>query len=108
MSNSELKSKIKIIEKSVLILVHQRYPTANIFSLGAIDINPKHLAIWITTDSDQQRDDLKEDVEFQKELVEILKNAQYPQEAIPHFGFAFESEETVKRDHKGNWRYVVQ
>jgi hypothetical protein len=34
---------------------------------------------------------------------QALLDAGYPPVAIPEIGFEFESEETVRRDYRGNW-----
>ncbi len=108
MWNWGLKRKIRKIEREIRALVRRRFPRAEVFSFGAIDIDPKHLAIWVTTETDAQRDELKNDAELRETLIAILGNAGYPAAAIPEVGFAFESEETVKREYDGNWWHAIK
>ena len=101
----------KIINKSkknILEIARQKYECSNVFTFGATDIDPKNLAIWVTTDSDSQRDTLINDAGFQKDVRDILRKNNYPEESIPLVVITFESEETVKRDYEGNWWYVVK
>ncbi|MBN2001996.1 MAG: hypothetical protein JXA21_01460 [Anaerolineae bacterium] len=66
------------------------------------------MAIWITTDTDAQRDELACDEAFHRLLRDVLAKEKYPAEAIPYVGFAFQSEETVARDYNGNWWYAIK
>lgn len=104
----DLEKIIKKCEKAIKELARGKYKCCNVFSFGATDINPKHLAIWISTDTDTQRDALAKDDKFKKAVKSILKNNGYPEEAIPLIGIAFQSEETVKRDYGGNWWYAIK
>jgi hypothetical protein len=103
-----LRRIIHQAEVEVAALAQSRYPCCRVFSFGAVGINPRHLAIWITTNSDAQRDALNEDTAFQRGLCDILRRAGYPAEAIELVGFAIESEETVRRDLGGNWWYAIK
>ncbi len=107
-SRMSLERKIKRIEQGVLALAQARFPCAAVFSFGATEIDPKYLAIWIATDTDAQRDELANDASFRQALIGVLESQDYPSAAIPYVGFAFQSEETVKRDYRGNWWYAVK
>lgn len=104
----DLNKIIKKSERAVKEFVKQKYKCCNVFSFGAVDIDPKHLAIWVTTDTDSERDMLNDDEAFKDAVMNILRNNGYPEEAIPFVAIAFESEETVKRDYEGNWWYAVK
>ncbi len=95
-------------EKAVKELARQKYKSCNVLSFGATDIDPKHLAIWITTDTDSQRDILSKDASFKEAVRGILRENGYPERAIPFVGITFESEETVQRDYDGNWWHAVK
>ena len=70
---------------------------------GAYDINPKHLVIWICLKSDKTKLDLSSNESLKSRFKDILKQHQYPAEAIDSVHIGFESQETVDRESKGNW-----
>src|SRR5262245_50149697 len=105
---SSIEAKIRKAENGVLALARARFPSCKVFSIGAVDIDPKRLAIWITTDTDAQRDALRGDAGFQLGLRSVLREVRYPEAAIGEVGFAVESEETVQRDCEGNWWYAIK
>ena len=92
----------------MVALARAKEASAGIFHFGAVDIHPKHLAYWITTATDAQRDRLAADSEMQDEFRRILMREGYPADAILEVGFAFQSEETVERDYGGNWFHAVK
>ena len=104
----DLRIKILRVEQGALALAKSRYDCAKVFSFGATEIDPKHLSVWIVTDTDAQRDALAHDAGLRESLVGVLHAVDYPQAAVPEVGFAFESEETVKRDFGGNWWYAIK
>ena len=108
MSSFDLRVKITRIEQGVLALAKSRFDAAKVFSFGAIEIDPKHLAVWGTTDTDAQRDALAHDPSFRSALPTVLREAGYPEAAVPDVVFAFESEETVRRDFGGNWWHAIK
>lgn len=96
------------VERLVQELARTRFECAKVFSFGSTEIDHKYFAVWITVDTDAQRDELANDPVFHDELVEILHQAHYPEAAIPQVGFAFESQETVDRNLHGNWWYAIK
>ena len=104
----DLERKIKKIEWAVQEFARRKYNCRDVFSFGATDIDPKYLAIWITTSTDSLRDTIKNDNDLKESVRDILRENDYPEDAIPFVGIAFESEETVKRDFDGNWWYAVK
>lgn len=105
---STLPSVIRRIEDAIRAYARERHSDANVFSFGAVEIDPIHLAIWTTTATDRQRDDLAADQALLSHYRSVLLAEGYPPAAVPHVAFAFESEETVRRDHGGNWWYAVK
>ena len=75
-----------------------------VFHIGAIDINPESLAIWIVTQTDKEKIILRNNyLKINSEVKGLLIEAGYPIEAINYTGVDFESQETVDRDYKGSW-----
>jgi hypothetical protein len=103
-----LAATVRKAEREIMRLSRQECPDAEVFSHGAIDINPRHLAIWITTKTDQDRDRLRANQALLSELRATLINLGYPPDAVPNVGFAFESQETVDRDYDGSWYNAVK
>lgn len=99
---------IQAAEQAIIGLTREKVASAGAFHFGAVDISPDHLAFWITTATDAERDRLAADVALQDEFRRALLRAGYPADAIPKVGFAFESQETVDRVHGGNWWYAVK
>jgi hypothetical protein len=99
---------IRAAEAAIIALARQKVARAGAFHIGAVDIGPANLAFWITTATDAERDRLKADETMRAAFRAALAEAGYPADAIPHVGFAYESQETVSRDHGGNWWYAVK
>jgi hypothetical protein len=99
----DLRPTIERIERDALAVAKARFACAKVFTIGATDIDPRYFAVWVTTDTDAQRDALANDPAFKEALVAVIQAAGYPPEAIPHVAFAFESEETVQREWDGDW-----
>ncbi len=97
---------IAYIEREVLALARSRCAGAKVLSFGATNTNSKHLAIWISTPTDAERDALRADPALAAAFDAVLHNVGYSLADIA--GFAFESQETVDRDYGGNWWYAVK
>jgi hypothetical protein len=89
--------------RAIKRLVRRYCPRAKLFSFGATWIDPRYLAIWIATETDDERDRLRAMPDLIDAFRQALGDAGYPPAAIPEVGFEFESEETVRRDYGGNW-----
>jgi hypothetical protein len=81
---------------------------AKVFSFGAIRVNPRHLAIWITTQTDEERDSMRASHDLVPQFRRVLLAVGYPPSAVAEVGFEFESQQTVDRDYDGNWWYRVK
>lgn len=104
----DLAQAIARAEREIVTIARKREPSASAFHFGAVDIDPKHLAYWITTATDAERDRLAADVELHAAFRRAVAEAGYPAEAVAEVGLAFQSEETVQRDYGGNWYYAVK
>ncbi len=107
-ASGELEKIIHAAEQEVRAVVRQRGASYDIFSLGATDIDPRHLALWIITVTDAQRDVLQHDASLRRAIRTILKNNGYPADAIAQVAIVIQSEETVSRDFRGNWWYAIK
>jgi hypothetical protein len=66
-------------------------------------ITPGHLSFCSKTDTDEQRDRLREDPEICQDFYAALARARYPMDTDPVVHIAIESQETVDRDYGGSW-----
>jgi len=107
-SEGALGPVIQSAEQAIIALARQEVASAGAFHFGAVDISPDHLAFWITTATDAERDRLAADTAMQDDFRRVLLRAGYPADAVLKVGFAFESQETVDRVHGGNWWYAVK
>ena len=106
--NPALDPIILAAEQVILDRARAKVNSAGIFHFGVVDISPEHLAYWITTKTDAERDRLSADAGLIASFRAALAEAGYPADAISRGGFAFESQETVDRVHDGNWWYAVK
>ena len=91
-----------------LAYVRKRLPTARANHLGALDIHPRHFAVWIITDTDAERDALLADATLDADFRRALAEADYPVEGRDGAGFTAQSQETVDRDWGGNWFHAMK
>ena len=83
----KLRPTIRRAKREVKRLARQRCPKADVFSFGATKIDPRYLAIWITTKTDEERDGLRQDADFHRRIRDALSHAGYPEGAVPLVGF---------------------
>lgn len=97
--------RIRRARREVTEVAHRRNSKTRVVSRqGATAISPRYLAFSILTDTDRERDLLRQDSEMYEELRGALEKAGYPQEAIPLVHFGIQSQETIDREYGGNWR----
>jgi hypothetical protein len=107
--NWRLSPKILMAKRRMRQLVRTRGIRPKwISSIGAIDVDPKHLAFWVATDKDWERDQLLEDLSFRRDCLEALLQCGYPAKAVPFVGVAVESQQTVDRDFFGRWHWAMK
>jgi hypothetical protein len=78
-------------------------PSTKVISFGATYVDPRYLAIWIQTRTDEERDQLAAKPALIEQIREALLKVGYPSLAVPKVSISFESQETVDRDYKGQW-----
>jgi len=99
----ELRGKADIAVDLVRITLSSLYPDVKTEWFGLIGLDPRHLAIWIKTEFDAERDAILAEGKLTKLIQENLRRMDYPAEAIPHICGTAESQETVDRDWGGRW-----
>ncbi len=96
-------------KRQIKEFAQHRCPGADVLSkTGAIHIDPRHLAIWITTKTDEERDSLRRDLSLYQQLCNALLRAGYPADAVPLIHFSIESQETVDREYGGHWSEAIE
>lgn len=108
--NKDMDTLARIIERAergLLDLISKRVRGAKVFSIG-VGLSPEHLALWIRTSTDNDRDALRADAGILLSMREILRKEHYPKEAIEKVELAIESDETVDRDWGGRWHDAVR
>ena len=95
-------------EAAIKTWLKQQHPSADVFTFGAIDLNPGLLAVWVRTATDADRDRLASDKALLVEMRQLLVEAGYPPSALKSVSFTYESDETVKRDFGGNWWWAIK
>jgi hypothetical protein len=104
-----LRTAIARAELAMLKKVREAIPAATIFSFGAIDLFPGSLAFWVRVPTDAERDGLlKDQTAFDRWMVAILLESGYPEDSVGRVAFTAESDETVNREHGGNWWYAIK
>src|ERR1700739_676980 len=83
----ELRPKVEQAEKEIKRIARIKCRSAGVFTIGAYYVHPRHLAFWITTPTDAERDDLRKDDQMIAQFREALRGVDYPEEAIPLIGF---------------------
>jgi hypothetical protein len=100
---------IRRARKIIREVARQRCSNAKVFShQGATKIDPRYLNFLITTDTDGERDLMRNDSQIYEQFCNALLNAGYPQQAIPSVHFSIESQEKVDRDYGGRWNEAIQ
>jgi len=78
------------------------------FWIGAYDIDPKYLFFVIGVQTDRERDRLRADQQFSKQLMQALATVDWPEAARPYVKFEIQSDETIKRESGGSWHAHYQ
>ncbi len=76
-----------------------------IWSSGAYYIDPKHLVFIIAVPTDKSKRELKLNNSFTASMKALLETYNWPLRARASVIFDIESQETVDREHNGNWWY---
>jgi|SRR5215469_8182605 len=90
--------------RNIQAVARKRVATAEVVSRqGATKISPAYLNFDIRTQTDRERDILRQDPDVYKEFCDALVEAGYPAETHPVVHFGIQSQETVDRDYGGSW-----
>ena len=103
-SKSTIRGKVTRIENQIKRLLKSEYQAKSwIFLNGTLDFDPEFVTFWICVKSDEQKNRLKSDSQLMKKLWSLLIQYDYPMTSDDHVYFDFESDETIKRESRGNW-----
>ena len=102
--NTPIKKAISKSKRDIKQLIH-RYCDEKFWidSYGAVDIDPKHLVIWICVQSDRMKDRLAVEPDLPNEIRSILIKNNYPHQSVDEVYIGIESQETVDRESDGDW-----
>ena len=103
--NILLKWKNWRIEAAIKSLIKEEGYKPLVWSLGAYNINPKYLVFVVGVPTDKEKNQLKNNKEFNQSLKSLLEKFNWPKKARNYVTFDIESEETVNRETNGNWWY---
>ncbi|HEU4957979.1 MAG TPA: hypothetical protein VFT40_10180 [Sphingomicrobium sp.] len=106
--SEELQDKVEFAINYVRLTLRKDYPTLRTDWFGAIGIDPRHLAVWIMTDLDAERDVIIASDKLNSLIQDSLRQVNYPAEAISHICGTVESQETVDRDWDGKWHHRMK
>jgi hypothetical protein len=107
--NWKLWPAIRRARRDIRKVARQRIPNAQVYSSqGATAISAGHLSFCIRTDTDKERDLLRQDPDIHRQFRDALIRAGYPKETHPVVHFSIESQETVDRDYGGSWDEASQ
>jgi len=100
---------IRRARRGIRDVARQRVPNAEVVSVrGATAMSPGYLSFCIRTDTDKDRDFLRQDPEIHQQVRKALARAGYPTDTAPVVHFGIESQETVDRDYGGTWDEASQ
>ncbi len=71
--------------------------------VGAIELDPDNLVLWICVPTDADKARLQADPGLVPRIRQILQDSAYPPAAVEAAQIGVESEETVQRESQGNW-----
>jgi hypothetical protein len=100
-----LKWKIWRIEAGLKALLKEKKIKPYVWSFGAYYIDPKHLVFVVGVPSDDEKNRLKTDIDFNNRMTQLLVTYNWPVDARKYALFDIESQETVDRENNGNWWY---
>jgi hypothetical protein len=96
-------------KRGIRKLVRERFPNTDVFSIqGSGRIEPRRLAIFITTTTDEESGKLRDDPSLYQQLCDAMIRSGYPPVAVPLVKFRIESQETVDRDYGGSWAEAIE
>ena len=103
--NILLKWKICRIESAIKSLIKTENSKPIVWSFGSYTIDPKYLTFVVGISTDEKRNQLRNNTEFNKSLKLLLAKFNWPKKARNYVTFDIESQETVDRETNGNWWY---
>ena len=91
------------VRANVRAILSKEHPAATVSSYGATELDARHLVVTIDVKTDRERDEIRRDPLLRDRFQQALIDADYPASAAPRVSFNVESQQTVDREHEGNW-----
>jgi hypothetical protein len=76
-------------------------------AVTALDLEPTRPWFLVKTNTDAERDLLTGNEALLKEFKAVFRARECPDEIIQALTFTFQSQETMERDHAGNWQWAL-
>jgi hypothetical protein len=103
--NSKPLMALRRARKEFNKIIREHFPTAKVFCFGGAALyvgNSRQPDVWITTLTDEERDELQRNTTLLNQFRAVLVRVGYPDDA-PAVQFVFESQQTVEREFVGSW-----
>ncbi len=105
----KLEQKISLAVKNMIsYLVEQGLEPSDTHHYGAIDIDPKHLALHIIFETTKERNRAEAMPGLIDHCFSLLKQAGYPKGKKQGVLIAFQSKQEINEKANGNWYYYFK
>jgi hypothetical protein len=100
---TDLEPTVIRTENEILGAVRRLVPDAELKRIGPMGLPTPSWSCWIATQTDKDRDRIKDDAAFLAKLYDLAASSGFAPST-----FVVQSQETVDRDYKGSWFYAMR